>query len=401
MPLSEYAHICVILFKQVLSKIKALGGQVVSVGEYDTCTHICLGNEMNKRLIAENWINLSYNGDDVSIPPETAEGDKMVTSIGSRPRRMTVNLNRDISVRRELFPVSAMGIDEEKIRCLHLQLFQCMSGESGLVTFAAYARKMRRSFIVSDMCPGTNRDDFHTSTLLELKLICKEIYLLLKALKKAGYSLAGNFSANNFVVIERVTGKGILFGHLQKDSLQRTSSTAEISDEKAFKRMVIGLFPKNVLPPHDLVTWLALVGRKDKEWLLLNNWTLLDEQDARERFLFLCGKLQELSESVHTAKDYYRIVGRLNKKGYDKWQEKIEAANGNNYLMNTPKRVNPDTNLHQDYKKHAGGLLVLLRNCRHHYAKAVVQKFLMIVADNFPNLLMDIQEEMYIEEFCA
>jgi len=250
MPLSEYAHICVILFKQVSSKIKALGGQEVSVGEYDNCTHVLLGNETHRSLIAENWIDLSYNGDDVSIPPETA------TSIGSRPRRMPVNLNRDSSVRRELFPVSAVGINEEKIRCLHHQLFQCMNDGSSLVTFAAYAQKMRRCFIVSDKCPGTNRDedDFHRSTLLELKIICKEIYLLLKALKKAGYSLSGNFSANNFVVIERVTGKGILFGHLQKDSLQWTSSAAEISDEKAFKRMVIGLFPKNVLPPHDLVT---------------------------------------------------------------------------------------------------------------------------------------------------
>ncbi|KAG0537441.1 hypothetical protein BDA96_03G148700 [Sorghum bicolor] len=191
---------------------------------------------------------------------------------------------------------------------------------------------MRRCFIVSDKCPGTNRDedDFHRSTLLELKIICKEIYLLLKALKKAGYSLSGNFSANNFVVIERVTGK----------------------------------------------------GRKDKEWLLLNNWTLLDEQDARERFLFLCGKLQELSESVHTTGDYNRIVGRLNEKGYNKWQQKIDSAKGNNYLKKHTKQ---------------SGLLLLLRNCRHHYAKAVVHKFLMIVADNFPNLPMDVQEEIDIE----
>lgn len=78
--------------------------------------------------------------------------------------------------------------------------------------------------------------------------------------KKGKVHPSENFTAKNFVVTKSVFGKGILFGNLEKDFLQLTSATRESCGEKSFKRVILSLLPKKMLP----LMWhhnMAYVGR--------------------------------------------------------------------------------------------------------------------------------------------
>ena len=60
---------------------------------------------------------------------------------------------------------------------------------------------------------------YFTKNAMEVKLLVRDIYMILKELHKCGYSLGGKFTAINFLLIDGLYGRKVVIGKLEEGSL--------------------------------------------------------------------------------------------------------------------------------------------------------------------------------------
>uniref|UniRef100_A0A0A9AF55 BRCT domain-containing protein n=1 Tax=Arundo donax TaxID=35708 RepID=A0A0A9AF55_ARUDO len=169
-----------ILFKQLYKMIIDRGGLVLSLTRHDMCTHVCVEGEtsniMNK-IITSDWIK------------ECCERNKKLDLIApsERAKLLSVSSNGK-NVRRML------GFFEEEDNELHMKLHDlifCSSDFSNRINLRQYVEQLK-DLVLSLITPGGEGYN-HKSvvTAIEVKVLLKEIYILLKTLHELGYCLRG------------------------------------------------------------------------------------------------------------------------------------------------------------------------------------------------------------------
>lgn len=391
-----------------------MGGLILDPSDYERCTHICLMEEgdqsadgkptaemAGKKVVTGQWIFRCCVENAISDNHDSANKQLMLVSTSKKPRP-PMRLCQETTVKRRL--AFEDEINEEQIRRRHHNLFFCPENHSSNTsTLAVYAQTMEGKAHIRVFCPGSEDSPaHHTYTALEVKLLVKDLYILLKSLHRAGYSLGGTFSAKNFIVTDGLYRKNICFGQLEKGSLQHSVGDAEKKDMKCFKVMVRKEIFKRVLQPHDLTVWLSLVGG-DNEEIMPSHLSVQEDHQACSRFLVLCETFMDKIESVKNEDSSKKaIFDRMlkNLEGYNGWKSIVSARDGNRYLKGTLKYANLVKNF-TPYADDISGLVRLLRNSRHHSARGQQRHFLAIIAHHFPNIVSDLQLEMYREGYMA
>jgi len=300
--------------------------------------------------------------------------------------------NHENLVRRKVF-TEEMGY--EKIFREHHQLFLCRLDLSRHTGLLQYCDQMGKQMVICNVTPGAGIELCRNkSTHQDVKCIILEIYRLIKSLHRIGYSLAGNFNGQNFVIDKSKGYFSVRFAHLNHGSLNETNPSFEDQDIGRLKEMVYWeMFPDYLVPPHDISYWLSLLGKRELEGLLPLHMALMDDQDAVNRFMSLYDTFKELKTRNYDI--YLEIVRSL--KGYNDWQNVL--LNGNQYVLRTINHINQGTNKTTNYPADVSGLLDLFRNCKNHEARSLLQDFIRVVGADYPNLMYDFQREMFVRGY--
>lgn len=245
--------------------------------------------------------------------------------------------------------------------------------------------------IIRVITPGATATDHKSrSTHPDIKGAVKDVYLVLKSLHKIGVSLGGKFDSANFVIDE---AKGNINARVsvQYGSLMRSTPEYCNLDLESFVFMIRRQVFTAAPLPHDINFWLSLVGREEYEDMLPVHISLEDDENGVGHFMTLYDKFKCLEKDDPDT--YEEIVEAL--KEYEDWKDVFAKGSGNDYLQTTIDFINQQTKRTTDYKPHAGGLLHLLRNCKNHSAVALLQRFILIVGHEFPNIIYDFQYQMF------
>lgn len=224
----------------------------------------------------------------------------------------------------------------------------------------------------------------------EVKQLVREIYILLKSLHKAGYCLDGLFTIDHFVLDEAKSSINVRFGYLDAEAFKKWFPDGESSDIRCFKEFVRRDVMKGETVPHDINLWLSILGDKDIEPILRNHVCLMSIQKAGDCFSSCYDTFANLENTQPVV--HQRIVTKLSK--YNGWQKYIKGIDANDLLERTFVHVDPKC---KPYDDTVVDLLRLLRNSRQHESRSQHRYFALIVGQNFPNLISDLQIELFKE----
>ncbi|KAK3162921.1 hypothetical protein QOZ80_1BG0095360 [Eleusine coracana subsp. coracana] len=148
------------------------------------------------------------------------------------------------------------------------------------------------------------------------------------------------------------------------------------------------LFVESIVP-HDLNVWLSLITEKGFQELLQDHISMMEVYHSVFTFTSLCNDFEEME---HDDPDKHRaIISELS--GYSDWKRRVNAREGNSYLQETLQYIDPATNKMECYEEDLRGLVRLVLN---YFERAETWgTFALIVGQNFPNLLSDLQEKMF------
>lgn len=271
----------------------------------------------------------------------------------------------------------------------HHEMFLCQNDLSSWTTLQTYAEKSKTTIIRKRAIPGTFKSRPSISSNPHVKEVVRQMYFSIKWLHQCGFSLAGNFSGQSIIIDHEKYRTNVRFAVHREELVEADPSTKEL-DIKKFKKVVRRDLFKGKLLPHDLNLWLSLLSKKEYEDLLPHHISLKDELTSTESFMVWYDILDNLKKQRRNA--YNSIVKNL--EAYRGWKKMIEDEEGNCFLEETLEYSVGDKPP-IDYPDDAGGLLYLLRNCRQHAAKTHFEYFLLIVGHIFPNLISDLQIELF------
>uniref|UniRef100_A0A0A9HHX2 BRCT domain-containing protein n=1 Tax=Arundo donax TaxID=35708 RepID=A0A0A9HHX2_ARUDO len=374
--------------------IGEMGGQVLPLLEYKACTHICVERAIEfedalvfhregKKVVNHDWLKECFDRNmllDDELP-------RVVSTTRKRSRSIVgaSSSSLDRSVRRD-----HTFVDDEEIYHRNHELFLCKHDRSPNYSLRNYATRMKNRLEVTVATPGSLTGHFSVSTESEVKLVVVRTFVLMRCLHKAGLTLAGQFSSKNVVISETLFTKNIRFGHLPNRALKKSNPDDEELDRVRFIQMIRRELFVESIAPHDLNVWLALVGEKGFEELLLDHISLMQAYPSVSTFLTLYGSFLEMEHK--DIEKYESIVNDLSQ--YSDWKQLVSSSEGNSYLQQTLslRHIDPATNKMKYYEDDIRGLLRLLDCCLDSVSWGI---FVHIVRENFPNLLSDFQEKMY------
>ncbi|KAK3123853.1 hypothetical protein QOZ80_8AG0637080 [Eleusine coracana subsp. coracana] len=350
--------------------ISDMGGVAVSPSKYDMSTHLCVQGDTNCRpkIITEEWIRdccqqntlLAY--DEVCLENERAS----------------------------IQGVKGFSSDEDIKRKLH-QLFLCETDMSLDMKNLTHVLAEMKTKVHTVVTPGSSYNHKSATTDDYLKLIVRKIYILLKRLSAAGYTLGGKFSAANFV-LDETKGTNIRFAFLEKGILQQACLNGDELDMWSFENMVRReIFTGKEIAPHDLNLWLSLLDEKEIEGLLPSHCLLQSVSRCSESYTTWYDDFVNLETT--RSEDYKKIVKNLSQ--YNGWKAKVNGQDGNGLLQETLDYLDYKTGKPVIYQDTVEDLLRLLRNSRQHSSRYRHSHFALVVGQHFPNLLSDFQGELF------
>lgn len=279
----------------------------------------------------------------------------------------------------DLKPLKLCFDEEETI--LHDLLF-CQADKSHWISLSAHLDGFG-GLVYLELTPGAvDHESLYTKD--GCKETLRELYILLKCLHKRRYSLGGKFGIGNFVVSEARMRITIKLANVKKGMLLKDSCDGPRLDLEGFVMMVRRDIFKNMCIPHDLNLWLSDIFEEDIEDLMPYHSSLMGLVESGDSLSVWYDMFLDLK--VQNKAAYTTVCTNLKK--YDNWQEELEGKDPNFYLHRTF--------LLGFYKKKLRDLLRLLRNSRQHRARIVHEKFALIVRQHYPNLIIDLQKELFL-----
>uniref|UniRef100_A0A0D9WAG3 BRCT domain-containing protein n=1 Tax=Leersia perrieri TaxID=77586 RepID=A0A0D9WAG3_9ORYZ len=426
---------------EMRKKVQKLGGLVLNAIDYEICTHIVaagnhwegavlIWNGEGKKVVNKKWIDECYTHGrflendlcadySLSKTPKTSKATRSNVISTSKKLRASCGDCHRRSVRRRLDYDSLL---EEKAHRYHHNLFVCKNDKGEYTSLKDYCISNKERLVIQTVTPQSNtfpeiglwthpwtlvpkgmkqtlREEkaknkySHTShtTSNQLKPKLRKAHVLLKTLHRAGLSLRGIFTSENFLMDSL---GNMRFGNLSKGVIQKLEDGDIEKDTDRFIEMIREeVFVSVTLLPSDVTQWLELVDRCSMGYdeLAADYITLQDEYEAASHFM----SLYNMFEKMETANPVIYEKVKMKLGAYTGWKKRVEAFDGNTHLKDTLDWIDPATGRKNFYADDVGGLLKLLRNTRQHAARLKENLFVLIVGQNFPRLIGDFQKAMF------